>query len=224
MQGFAMSIRGWTLSLLVPVLASFGTANAASVEALNRFSKDLKGLEGAFEQTVFDDRGNQREQSQGRIALSLPRLFRWQYQTPFPQLIVADGDHVWIFDPDLEQVTVRKQALEEQSSPLAVLIDPAELERQFKAKDIGKTDGLDWVQLTPRQAEGAFAEARIGFAGANLSRMVLFDSLGQRTEIVFTDWTRNPAFAADTFRFVPPPGADVVGEQIDEAQVYPIKE
>ncbi len=135
-----MSIRGWTLTLLVPVILGFGTANASSVEALNRFSKDLKGLEGAFEQTVFDDRGTQREQSQGRIALSLPRLFRWQYETPFPQLIVADGDHVWIFDPDLEQVTVRKQALEEQSSPLAVLIDPAELERQFKTKDIGASN------------------------------------------------------------------------------------
>ena len=218
-----MSIRGWTLSLLLPLLFGFGAVNAASVEVLNRFSKDLKGLEGAFEQTVFDDRGGKREQSQGRIALSLPRLFRWEYETPFPQLIVADGDHVWIFDPDLEQVTVRKQALEEQSSPLAVLIDPAELERQFKAKDIGASDGLDWVQLTPRQAEGAFSEARIGFSDNDLSRMVLVDSLGQRTEIVFTDWTRNPDFKADTFRFVPPPGADVVGEQIDGAQVYPIK-
>ncbi|MGQ0802006.1 MAG: outer membrane lipoprotein chaperone LolA [Pseudomarimonas sp.] len=217
-----MSIHGCTLTLLVLIVASFGTASAASVEVLNRFSKDLKGLEGAFEQTVFDDRGGEREQSQGRIALALPRLFRWEYQTPFPQLIVADGDHVWIFDPDLEQVTVRKQALEEQSSPLAVLIDPAELERQFKTKDMGASEGLDWVQLTPRQAEGAFSEARIGFDGADLSRMVLVDSLGQRTEIVFSDWTRNPDFKADTFRFVPPPGADVVGEKIDEAQVYPI--
>ncbi len=193
-------------------------------DALARFSKDLRGLQGQFTQAVFDDRGTQREQSSGQIALALPRLFRWQYEQPFPQLIVADGDHVWIFDPDLEQVTVRKQALEEQSSPLAVLIDPTELERQFEVGDTGSRNGLEWVRLTPRNDEAAFSEAQLGFAGNSLTQMVLIDSLGQRTEINFSGWTRNPDFKPDMFRFVPPPGADVVGEKIDAAQVYPIGE
>ncbi len=199
-------------------------ALAAPDATLKRFSDQLRGLEGSFEQTVFDHRGGQREQSQGRIALSLPRLFRWEYQQPFPQLIVADGDHVWIFDPDLEQVTVRKQALEEQSSPLAVLIDPAELERQFKTADGGSSDGLDWVLLTPRADDSAFSEARLGFKGVDLARMVLVDTLGQRTEVAFSDWTRNPEFESDTFRFVPPAGVDVVGETIDAAEVYPVRD
>jgi outer membrane lipoprotein carrier protein len=206
------------LGFAAPVLA------AEPAELLARFSKQLRGLEGAFEQSVFDEQGARREQSSGRIALSLPRLFRWQYLDPFPQLIVADGDHVWIFDPDLEQVSVRKQALEEQSSPLAVLIDPAELERQFNTFDGGSSDGLDWIRLTPRAEEGAFSEARLGFSGADLARMELVDTLGQRTVVAFSGWTRNPDFAADTFRFVPPPGADVVGETIDAAEVYPIQE
>ena len=204
------------------VCATALPSSSMASDALARFSKDLRGLEGQFTQSVFDDRGTQREQSSGQIALALPRLFRWQYEQPFPQLIVADGDHVWIFDPDLEQVTVRKQALEEQSSPLAVLIDPTELERQFKVSDTGIRNGLEWVRLTPRKEDAAFSEAQIGFAGNSLAQMVLIDSLGQRTEINFSGWTRNPEFKSGTFRFVPPPGADVVGEQIDAAQVYPI--
>lgn len=213
------------LRMLVLTALFLGLATpAAAATPIDRFSRDLRGLEGQFEQVVLDDKGTERERSQGRIALSLPRLFRWQYESPFPQLIVADGDHVWIFDPDLEQVTVRKQALEEQSSPLAVLIDPAELERQFIAQPAGQSEGLDWVKLTPRIDSGAFEECRLGFEGDQLARMVLVDGLGQRTEIRFSGWTRNPAFAEDTFRFVPPPGADVVGEMIDGAEVYPIRE
>jgi outer membrane lipoprotein carrier protein len=216
-------IRRVIACLLVLGFAAPVTATEPA-ELLARFSKQLRGLEGGFEQSVFDEQGTRREQSSGRIALSLPRLFRWQYLDPFPQLIVADGDHVWIFDPDLEQVSVRKQALEEQSSPLAVLIDPAELERQFNTFDGGSSDGLDWVRLTPRAEEGAFSEARLGFSGADLARMELVDTLGQRTVVAFSGWTRNPEFAGDTFRFVPPPGADVVGETIDAAEVYPVQE
>lgn len=211
-------------TLVLVALALGSPAQVGAASPIDGFSRDLRGLDGRFEQAVFDEKGIERERSQGRIALSLPRLFRWEYQQPFPQLIVADGDHVWIFDPDLEQVTVRKQALEEQSSPLAVLIDPAELERQFRSEPAGRSDGLDWVKLTPRIDSGAFEECRLGFDGAELVRMVLIDGLGQRTEISFSGWTRNPQFAAGTFRFVPPPGADVVGETIDAAEVYPIQE
>jgi len=204
--------------------ALMAPAAAAPPELLTRFAKDLRGLEGAFTQSVFDETGAQREQSQGRIALSLPRLFRWQYETPFPQLIVADGDHVWIFDPDLEQVTVRKQALEEQNSPLAILIDPIELERQFVVAAAEDSEGLSWLRLTPRKDDAAFSEARLGFADNALMRMQLIDTLGQRTDVRFANWTRNPTFAADEFRFVPPAGADVVGEMIDAAEVYPVRD
>lgn len=212
--------RTCLLCCLSVVSAVAAADTRAQLDALTR---DLDGLEGAFVQRVFDSAGGLREQSSGTVALAAPRLFRWEYKDPFPQLIVADGDRVWVYDPDLEQVTVRQQGLEEQGSPLAVLIDPGELDRRFVVTDAGQRDGLDWLSLAPRQRDGGQIEsAWLALDGDQLVRMRLDDQLGQRTEIDFSDWRRNPAFAPDTFRFVPPPGVDVVGEMGQDAQVYPI--
>lgn len=199
-------------------------ADAAEPQAIiARFTDGLDGIEGRFVQRVFDETGNQREESSGTVALRNPRQFRWEYEQPFPQLIVADGDRVWVYDPDLEQVTVRAQGTEEQRSPLAVLIDPAELERQFRVADGGSADGMEWLVLTPHEEDAGLREARIGFDGATLRRMLLIDGLGQRTEIAFSDWERNPGFADDAFDFTPPEGVDVVGELPDAAEVFPIE-
>lgn len=203
-----------------------GLAQAADPQAvLERFSRDLQGLDGRFEQRVFDPDGRLDETSQGRVALQAPRHFRWAYEAPHPQLIVADGDHVWIYDPDLEQVQLRPQAAEEQHNPLGALIDRSERERQFQLAEGGQDGGLEWVELIPRSDNAAFARARLGFAGADLMRMEMHDALGQRTEIAFSGWRRNPVFADDVFRFTPPPGVDVIGErQPDALQVFPLSE
>lgn len=205
-------------------LATFNVSAAESPRALlDAFSADLKGLDGRFVQRVFDADGQLTEETQGRVALSAPRQFRWEYEEPFPQLIVADGNHVWIYDPDLEQVQVRIQSHEEQQSPLAVLIDPAELERQFDLTDGAEAEGLTWVELTPKDEEQAqFASARLGFAGPSLERMQMRDALGQRTEMSFSQWQRNPRFAIDTFAFTPPEGVDVIGEMAESAEVHAI--
>src|SRR5690606_10229289 len=163
------------------------------------------------------------EMATGTVALRKPRQFRWEVLQPYPQLIVADGDHVWIHDPDLEQVTVRKQSLEEQGSPLAVLVDPTELERQFTVSEAGEAAGLAWLELLPRQPEDApFERARLGFNGRGLAVMEMFDGLGQRTEVRFGDWQRDPVFAPGSFAFTPPEGTEVVGEQIRAAEVIPL--
>src|SRR5690606_27659227 len=117
------------------------------------FTRGLKGLDGQFEQKVFDADGRLKETSTGRVAMSAPRLFRWEYVTPYTQLIVADGSKVWIHDPDLEQVTVRAQGAEEQDSPLAALIDPSRLDRDYNVREAGEADGLAWLLLTPKQGE-----------------------------------------------------------------------
>ena len=159
------------------------------------------------------------------MKLSAPRFFRWEYQKPAPQLIVADGDHIWIHDPDLEQVTVRNQSFEEQGSPLAVLIDPTELDRQYKVSEGGKANGLEWLVLVPKKVDDApFQRARLGFGATGLVRMELHDALGQRTVIGFSPWQRNPRFAAGTFKFVPPKGTDVVGDVRKPAQVTPLRD
>ncbi|MDR0181801.1 outer membrane lipoprotein chaperone LolA [Lysobacter arvi] len=188
------------------------TALAGARDDLNAFTKGLKGLSGEFSQQVFDPQGKLKETSTGTLALSAPRLFRWQYVKPYPQLIVADGKKVWVFDPDLQQATVRPQGVEEQNSPLAALIDPAKLDAQFVVKELGMDKGLEWLALAPKdEAQAAFRSARLGFGGSGLVKMQVVDNLGQRTEIEFTGWKRNPAFAADTFRYAPPKGVDVIG-------------
>jgi outer membrane lipoprotein carrier protein len=211
------------LLALAALLAST-TAFAGAREQLAAFSRNLSGLQGSFDQRVYDPNGRQSERSSGSVKLSAPRQFRWEYLKPSPQLIVADGDQVWLYDPDLEQVTVRPQSLEEQDSPLAVLIDPTELDRRYKVSEDGVAGGLGWLSLVPKQVDDApFQKARLGFGAAGLVRMELFDTLGQRTVIGFSPWQRNPKFAPGTFRFVPPKGTDVVGTPIEHAQVRPLK-
>ncbi len=217
-----------SLALAAPASARQAPAKAATAASaraqMQSFTRALKGLEGRFAQQVFDPNGRVAETSSGTVQLSAPRQFRWQYLKPAPQLIVADGDHIWVYDPDLEQVTVRPQSLAEQDSPLSVLIDPTELDRQYRVSEGARSAGLDWLVLVPKRVDDApFQRARLGFGSAGLTRMELKDGLGQRTVIDFSGWKRNPAFAAGTFKFKPPAGVDVVGEVKPGAEVTPLK-
>ena len=188
-------------------------ATAGARDDLAAFTKGLRGLDGHFSQQVYDPSGKLKETSSGRVALSAPRLFRWEYAKPYEQLIVADGKTVWVYDPDLQQVTKRPQGVEEASSPLAALVDPSRLDRDYTVKDAGREDGLDWLLLTPKSGtEASFQSARLGFGAQGLVRMQVVDAVGQKTRIVFDGWQRNPGFAANTFRFTPAKGVDIVGD------------
>jgi len=202
---FATSILATTL------LLAANAADAGARDQLNAFAKGLKGLDGQFSQQVFDPRGKPKETSTGRVAVSAPRLFRWEYVKPYPQLIVADGKNVWVYDPDLQQASKRPQGVEEANSPLAVLLDPAKLDRDFTVKDAGASGGIEWLQLTPKQAEAPFKSAKLGFDKTGLAEMEYVDALGQRTKISFNGWKRNPSFAKGTFVYVPAKGVDVIG-------------
>lgn len=202
----------WSAGLLLGTCI-VGTAFAGARDDLATFTKGLKGLDGQFTQQVYDARGNLKETSSGEVQLSVPRLFRWEYVKPYPQVIVADGEKVWIYDPDLAQVTVRPQGVQEQSSPLAALIEPARLDAMFVVEEAGSAGGLEWLGLTPRKGqEASFQTARLGFDGDVLVRMEVVDLIGQRTEIEFSGWERNPGFAKGTFKYTPPKGVDVIGE------------
>ena len=187
-------------------------ANAGGRDDLNAFTKGLKGLDGQFTQQVFDPRGKHKERSSGRVALAAPRLFRWEYVKPYPQLIVADGKTVWVHDPDLQQVSKRPQGAEEASSPLTILIDPKRLDRDFIVTEKPAKDGLQWLDVKPRKdSDAAFRSAQLGFGKTGLARMHFVDALGQRTEISFSGWKRNPVFARGTFAYAPAKGVDVIG-------------
>jgi outer membrane lipoprotein carrier protein len=205
-------------SFLAVALACAGVAadaHAGARDDLKAFTTGLRGLDGQFAQQVFDARGKLKETSSGRVALSAPRLFRWEYTRPHPQLIVADGRKVWVYEPDLEQATVREQGAEEQNSPLTALINPALLERQYDiSEEAAPRDGKEWLSLTPkRETEASFQFATLGFAQGGLSRMEVVDAVGQRTVIDFSGWKKNPGFAAGTFRFEPGKDVDVIGER-----------
>lgn len=198
-------------------------ADGVARQRLERFTDGMRSLRGDFVQQVHDAEGRLDETSEGSLALEAPRSFRWSYEAPFPQLIVADGHNVWIHDEDLEQVTVRKQSLEEAQSPLTVLTDLSQLDRDYRVVESGEKDGLAWLTLVPNGEDPSFREARLGFdAESRLGKMVLLDPLGQRNEITFRNWQRNPKLDAATFRFVPPEGVDVVGEPAVPAEVTPI--
>ncbi len=200
-----------TSTLGIALLLAANAANAGAREQFAAFTKGLKGLDGQFSQQVFDPRGKQKETSSGRVAVSAPRLFRWEYVKPYPQLIVADGKTVWVYDPDLQQASRRPQGVEEASSPLAILLDPSRLERDFVVREAGASGGVEWLQVTPRKAEAGFKSARLGFGKGGLSEMEYTDALGQRTRIVFGAWKRNPGFAKGTFVYTPAKGVDVIG-------------
>ena len=200
-----------TAAIATALLLAAPAANAGARDDLNAFTKGLKGLDGQFTQQVFDARGKAKETSSGRVAVSAPRLFRWEYVKPHPQLIVADGKTVWVYDPDLQQASKRAQGVEEANSPLAILLDPAKLDRDFTVKDGGSNGGLSWLQLTPKQADASFKTAKLGFGKGGLARMEYVDALGQRTQISFGAWKRNPRFAKGTFTYVPAKGVDVIG-------------
>ena len=190
-----------------------GTAHAGARQQLDSFTQGLRTLDGGFTQQVYDQKGALKESSAGKVSMSSPNLFRWQYVRPYQQTIVADGKTVWIYEPDLQQVSRRPQGAEEQSSPLAALVDRSRLDRDFNVAEEGSRDGMEWLALTPKQQAGAsFEKARLGFNQRGLARIVITDALGQRTEMNFGNWNRNGRLPASTFRFTPPRGVDVIGQ------------
>jgi len=193
---------------------SASAVQADAVDRLRVFLDTTKTLRADFTQTVMPKNGRKPQFSSGSMAVARPHRFRWQIAKPYPQLIVGDGDKVWLHDPELNQVTVKKQGGALAGSPAALLAGEgiAALEKQFALKDAGERDGLEWLEAVPKSTDSGFERVRLGFAGSELRAMELTDSFGQQTALVFARIEKNPALAASAFRFVPPPGADVLGE------------
>lgn len=199
-----------TLCLLAGALLSVA-AHASGLDQLKAFLDNTKTASGGFMQSVVGKSGRKPQQSAGSFALARPGKFRWQYEKPYRQLLVSDGEKLWSFDPDLNQVTTKKLGKALGSSPAALLAG-GDLESHFVLEDAGESQGIEMVDATPKSADGGFERVRIGFKG-NLPRMMeIRDNFGQITTLIFTEFRSNPALAKDEFRFAPPKGADVVGE------------
>lgn len=196
----------FTLCASFPVLAD-------AQARLATFIHQTKGLKAQFSQTVVDRNGRKTQESSGTLYFSRPGKFRWVYQKPYAQLLVGDGQRLWIYDEDLDQVTVRKLDLAIGDSPAALLAGENDIEKRFLLKDAGSKEGLDWVAATPKSAGGSFDKVLLGFKGDSLQAMELSDHFGQTTRLRFSGLQRNPALGSSLFRFTPPKGADVIRDE-----------
>jgi outer membrane lipoprotein carrier protein len=203
--------RRRSVALLLSLGLSLGlvpAARADALDALREFVRDVKSGQAQFSQTVHSADGKKQKLSTGRFEFQRPNRFRFVYLKPYPQSIVSDGQKVWFHDPDLNQVTVRKLGDALGATPAALLAGQG-LERDFELKALADLDGQSWVLATPRNREGTIQSLKLGFRGKLLSTLEIADSFGQRSVLQFSEFVLNPVLPADSFRFVPPPGADV---------------
>ena len=198
-------------SAVAVVLLCAGIANAASLDRLHAFVRDTQTMRAAFTQTVSDAAGRQVAQASGEFVISRPGRFRWSVEKPYKQLLVGDGQRVWIYDEDLNQVVVRNNDRALGTTPAALLAGKEDVERAFEWQSLPEADGLEWLGATPKDRDSAFSELRLGFDANGLAALQVMDNFGQRTLIRLSKLERNPKLAVELFRFTPPAGADVVG-------------
>ena len=213
--GALISQAIFPLSLLFLLLSPL-PATAAAVERLHQFLETTKSVRADFAEIVVAKNGRRPQQSSGMMIFSRPGKFRWQIDKPYNQLLVGDGAKVWMYDPDLRQVTVKQAGAALGGTPAALLAgesgNRSALEKDFSLHEAGEREGLEWVEAAPKNRESGFEKLRLGFAGAELKAMELFDNFGQTTTLHFSNMERNPALSASVFRFTPPPGVDVISE------------
>lgn len=202
---------GLALSALVLVLPSAPVMAEEAMPHLRAFIDNAQTVQGRFEQVVVAASGRKPQHATGEFVFQRPGRFHWEYTEPYPQVLVSDGNRLWSWDPDLNQVTIQELGDALGSTPAAILSGDDALERNFELAEGGRHDGFVWVEATPRQTDSTFEVVRIGFAGGRLERMEMRDHFGQTTVIDFYDLELGADVDAGRFEFTPPPGADVMG-------------
>lgn len=179
---------------------------------LEKFSNGLETLQIDFTQVVKSQDGSIQDKTYGNAWLKSPDKLRWVYAGKFPEIIVADGSDVWIYDETLEQVTIKPQSNNVADTPLLILTDISRLDEQFLVAELGDFEGMHLLELKSRDEESQFERILVGVDAGGIRMMIMEDAFGQRTEIRFTNMVRNADVDADVFSFTPPAGTDVVGE------------
>jgi chaperone LolA len=196
-----------------PVSAPAPVPSLAAAARLRGFIEGTQSAQARFTQTVVDRKGRRVQEATGQMQFQRPGRFRWEYEKPYSQLLVGDGQRIWIWDRDLNQVTVRRLDRAITGTPAALLAGSNEIEKAFTVTAQPAQDGLDWLEAVPKGNESTFASVRLGCEQDVLAAMELNDALGSRTMIRFEDLQRNPKLAPQLFRFTPPKGADVLEDK-----------
>ena len=206
-------------TLFVSALLINATMSHASEQLLNRFFQEVDSLQASFEQLVVDESGMTLEQSTGMFYLSRPGKFRWNYNNPYSesgdlgQQIIADGKNIYMYDPELEQVTQRSMLDALSQVPSLLLVQSGgQAQDHFNITDFGVTDGLSWVSLKPKAEEASYQQLMIGFADNELRSIVLIDALGNETRLKLLRVENNVRLSSKLFDFNAPDGVDVLVE------------
>jgi len=201
-------LRWIVLLLLVPL--SWLAQAGEGLDSLDGFLKEMKTLQGQFVQIQYNAERRETQRATGTLELARPGRFRWVYSEPYHQELVADGSSLWIYDQDLDQATEKplRQALGQ--APIMLLMENRPLEEAFILTELGRDQGMNWVELKPRGEAADFREVKFAFRDGMLARMQLTDAFGQITLIEFFSMRLNPQLGDERFRFTPPAGVDVV--------------
>ena len=203
----AVLLLGFCLS--TPVMAA-GESGPARAE-LERFAKQLESFQAEFKQTVKSQDGRVQDQTGGNIWLESPDRLRWVYTGEFPEVIVADGKNIWVYDESLDQVTVKPQSDRSTNSPLMILTDVSQLDEQFQVTELGDFEDMLLLELKSLDSESEFERILLGMTAEGIRMMAMEDAFGQRTEVHFENIVMNPSIDPGLFLFEPPEGTDVVG-------------
>lgn len=198
------------VSCLLVSVVSANSSGPARAE-LERFASELQQFQAEFTQTVKSQDGRIQDQTQGEVWLQSPDKLRWVYTGDFPETIVADGLNIWIHDESLEQVTVKPQSEDAADSPLMILADVSELDKQFQVTELGDYNDMLLLELKSLDVESEFERILLGLDSAGIRMMAMEDAFGQRTEIYFENAVKNSSIDLQLFKFTPPEGSDVVG-------------
>ncbi|MFT5396277.1 MAG: outer membrane lipoprotein carrier protein [Gammaproteobacteria bacterium] len=200
--------------VIICILSSAFVSAAERVDPLKVFLKEFETLQADFTQTLLSENGEQLEKTTGTLYLQQPGKFNWHYKEPYVQKIITNGEVLWIYDEDLEQLTIRTFESDMiERTPAAIILGNSKLEQHFIQVELGNIEGFNWVELTPRDLDAQYKNIRIGFDVKRLGMMIIADNLGQTTRIDFNDVSKNTKLAADLFNFEIPEDVDVIDER-----------
>ena len=198
------------LSLML-LLVSVVQASSGK-QRLDAFFSSVSAVSADFKQQVLDKDKQTLQETSGHMLLLRPGRFRWDYIKPYEQKIISNGKKVWLYDVDLEQVTVKPVDSVLGSTPALLLSSDTPIEKSFSVNELGKEHNLFWVELVPFQKDTGFERLVLAFDNKNLVTMELYDSFGQLTRLLFSNIEQNPVIDPEKFNFIPPPDVDVIGE------------
>ncbi len=197
--------------ILITLLPAIALASA--IDQFKSFIATTKSAKGEFTQRqvkMIDGEARMSNQASGSFVFSRPGKFIWTYQKPYQQVMQSDGENLYLFDQDLNQVTIRKLGNALGSSPAAILFGSNDIEKSFSLKEAGTRDGIKWLEATPRAKDTSFEKIGIGMRNSLLEAMELRDAFGQVSLLTFRNLEKNPAIKPGQFKFVAPKGADVL--------------